>query len=184
MANTPSFNCNNITVGPGIFYIGAVGTTPSTDIGAISEDGMEIAVTQEFLDVYQGNPKARVCRFKTSEEMEITATGIEWDLLNLPIALGSGVTTSSATLDTYAYGGDPNSSEAAISIQHALPAGDTISIYVWRAAVLGDWTLTMAQDELHTFPFSFVGLVATQNWGGETLAVGQQLFRIHREKVT
>jgi hypothetical protein len=184
MANIPTFNCDNISIGPGIFFIGAAGTTPTIDIGAISEDGMEITVTQEFLDVFQGNPKSLTCRFKTGEDVELVASGLEWNLPNLVFALGGGVTTSTATLDTFSFGSSPSTDDVAVLIQHAMPSGDTVSFYLWKAQVLGDWSLTLAQDELQTFPFSFKGLVATQNWGGEALPVGQQLFRIVREKVT
>jgi hypothetical protein len=184
MANIPVFNCDNISIGPGIMFIGAAGTTPTIDVGAISEDGMEITVTQEFVDVMQGNPKSLVCRFKTGEDVELVASGLEWNLPNLAFALGGGVTTSTSTLDTYAFGSSPSVDDVAVRIQHAMPAGDTISFLLWRAQILGEWTLTLAQDELQTFPYSFKGLIATQNWGGETLPVGEQFFRIEREKVT
>ena len=182
MANVPNYNANNISIGPGIIYIGAAGTTPSVDVGAISEDGIEITVSQEFLEVFQGSPKQRIIQFKTDESIEFTATGIEWDLIKLATALGAGVTTSSGTLDTFAFGGDPDTDQVAVLIQHTLPSGHTISISIWKAQASGEWSLSLAQDELSTFPYSFRGLVATVNWGNEALPVGQQLFRITRQK--
>lgn len=182
MANVPSYNTNNISIGPGIMYIGPAGATPSIDVGAISEDGIEITVSQEFLEVFQGSPKQLIRQFKTDETMEIVATGIEWDLLKLANALGAGVTTSSASQDTFSFGGDPDTDIVALMIKHTLPSGNTISICVWQAQASGEWSMSMAQDELSTFPYSFKALVSTTNWIGGALSSGSQLFKIIREK--
>jgi len=182
MANVPSYNSNNISLGPGILYVGLAGTTPTIDVGAISEDGIEITVSQEFLEVFQGSPKQLIKQFKTDEGMEIVATGIEWNLINLAFALGAGVTSSSASQDTFAFGGDPDTDLIALKIEHTLPSGNTISIYVWQAQASGEWSLSLAQDELSTFPYSFKALVSTVNWNSTALPVGEQLFKIVRQK--
>lgn len=182
MANVPNYDANNISIGPGVIYIGLAGTTPSIDVGAISESGIELTVGSEFLEVNQGSPKQLIKIFKTSETMDIVATGIEWDLLKLPFALGAGVTTSSASQDTFSFGGDPDTNNVALRIDHTLPSGHTISIYIWNAQPSGEWTLNMAQDTLTAFPYTFKALVSTLNWGNEALPVGQQLFRIVRQK--
>lgn len=167
-------------MGPGILFIGLVGTTPTIDVGAISEDGMEFTVSREFIEVYQGQPRTLIKTFPSQEVVEVTCNGIEWNLFNLPLALGSGVTTTSATQDTFAFGADPANDEVAVHIQHALPSGNTVSIYIWRAQPSGEWSMSLSQDTIHTFPYSFKALQATTEWDGSTLPVGEQLFRIVR----
>jgi len=182
MANIPAYNTQNISIGPGVVYLGVSGTTPTHDIGAISEDGLEITLSQEYLEVYQGSPKSLIRTFKTSENMEIKITGLEWNLVDLAIALGAGVTTSSASQDTFAFGGDPDTDILAAKIVHTMPIGHTINIYVWQTQVSGEWSLSMAQDALHTFPYSFKALVSTTAWDGTTLSSGSHLFKIVRQK--
>ena len=182
MANIPSYDADNISLGPGILYVGLVGSTPTIDVGAISEDGMDFNVSREFIEVYQGQPKTLIKTFPSQEVVEVTCNAIEWNLINLPLALGSGATTSSATEDTFAFGADPGNDEVAVHIQHALPSGNTVSIYIWRAQPSGEWSMSMSQDTIHTFPYSFKALQATTSWDGSSLPVGQQLFKIIRFK--
>ena len=183
MANVPNYTVANISIGPGVVYLGVAGTTPTTDIGAISTDGLELNLTQEYLEVFQGSPKQLITQFKTSETLEVKITGIEWNLMSLPIALGAGVTTSSGTQDVFSFGGDPTTTALAAKIVHTMPSGHTINIYMWRTNISGSWNIKMAQDTLHSFPYTFKALVATVAWDGVTaLASGSQLFRIVRQK--
>jgi hypothetical protein len=182
LANVPSYNADNISLGPAIIYVGLVGSTPTIDVGAVAEDGMEFSVAREFLEVNQGSPKVLIKQFVTGETVELTCNTIEWNLTNLTYALGTGVTTSTASVDTYAFGADPATTEVAVHVRHSLPSGHTISIYMWRAQPTGEWNMNMAQDELHTFPFSFKALQATTAWDGSALPVGQQLFKVTRFK--
>ena len=183
MANIPAYNTQNISIGPGVVYLGLSGTTPTHDIGAIDKAGVDINLSQTYLEVFQGSPKALAKQFKTSEDLEVVITGLEWNLTDLAIALGAGVTTSSASQDTFTFGGDPNTSILAVKINHTMPIGHTISIYIWQAQVSGKWAIKMAQDTLHTFPFTFKALVSTLAWDNVTvLATGAQLFKIVRQK--
>jgi hypothetical protein len=182
LANVPAYNTDNISLGPGILFIGASGTTPTVDVGAIHEEGMTFTVTREYLEVFQGSPKTRIINFVTQETAELTMQTLEWKLENLPFALGAGVTTSSGSQDTFSYGGDSGTKEVAVRVQHTLPTGHTISILMWRAQPSGEWELNMTQDDLQSFPFSFRALTATQSWDGAALASNQQLFRIIRDK--
>lgn len=182
MSNVPIFDTDNISIGPGVLFVGPSGTTPTLDVGAIAEDGMEFTVTREFLEVFQGSPKTLIKRFVTEETVELSVQSLEWNLLNLVTALGTGVTTSDGAQDTYSFGGDPDTNDVAVKVQHTLPSGNTISILIWLAQPLGEWTLSLAQDELQTFPFSFKALESTLSWDGVALPVNQKLFRIIREK--
>ena len=143
---------------------------------------MEFNVTREFLEVFQGQPKTLITTFPITETVELTANTIEWNLMNLPLALGAGATTSSATLDTFSFGGDPANDQVAVHVEHAMPSGHTISIYLWKAQPSGEWNMSMAQDTLHTFPYSFKAINSTTDWGGTALPIGSQLFRIVRKK--
>jgi hypothetical protein len=154
----------------------------TVDIGAIAEDGMTFTVSREYLEVFQGSPKTLIKQFVTQENAELVANAIEWNLLNLPLALGAGVTSSSASQDTLAYGGDPATKEIAVKIQHTLPSGHTVSIFIWKAQASGEWELNLAQDQIQSFPYSFKALIATQSWDGVALASNQNLFKIVRQK--
>ncbi len=182
MANVPTHDADNISLGPGILFIGLLGTTPTIDVGAIAEDGMTFTVTREFLEVFQGSPKSRIKQFVITETAELEVQSLEWNLLNLPFALGAGVTTSDANTDTYSMGGDANTSEVAVRVEHTLPSGNTISIFIWRAQTQGEWELNLAQDELQQFPFAFRALEATQSWDLVDLPAKQKIFRIVRTK--
>lgn len=182
MANVPAYNTNNISLGPAIVYLGLSGTTPSHDIGAIANGGLQVSLAQKYLAVYQGSPKQLAKQFKTEELMDVKIQGLEWNLIDLAIALGAGVTTSSGSQDTFAFGGDPNTAVLAVKIVHSMPIGHTLNFYFWQAQISGDWSLKMAQDTLHEFPYSFNVLASTTSWDGTTLASGQQLFKIVRQK--
>ena len=182
MANVPVYDADNISIGPGIVYIGPVGATPTVDVGAISEDGMEFTVSREYLEVHQGSPKVLIKQFVMGETVQLKCNTIEWNLFNLAHALGAGVTASTAAKDTFDFGASPDTAEVAVHIQHSLPSGHTISLYMWRAQPSGEWNNVMKQDTLHNFPFSLKALQASTEWDGSALAVGKQLFRIVRFK--
>jgi hypothetical protein len=182
VANISNYNTQNISLGPGVAYIGLAGTTPLTDVGAIHDDGMELTVTREFLDVFQGSPKVLIKRFVTGEKVELAIKGIEWNLINLALALGTGVTTSSAAQDTYAFGEDPNATEMAVQVLHSMPSGNTITLRLWRTQPVGEWKTALKQGELHSFPLSFVALSSTLKWDNSVLVVGKRLFEIVRQK--
>ncbi len=183
MANVPGYTTNNISLGPGVLYIGPAGATPSLDVGAIAEDGMEFTVTREYLEVFQGSPRQRIIQFVTDEGYELVVNSIEWNLMNLYYALGAGVTSSSASQDIFSFGGDPATANVAVKVTHTLPTGQTMSFYLWRCQPSGEWQLSMKQNEIQQFPFSFAGLISTMAWDGVTaLGSGSQLFRIIRQK--
>lgn len=183
MANIPNYTVKNISLGPGILYAGLAGATPSLDIGAIAPDGIEINVKRSFLEVFQGQPKSLIAQFVTQEDVDAKIESLEWNLLNLPIALGSGVTTSSASADTFSFGGDPATTYVAMRVQHATPTGETVSFYFWRCQPTGEWKLSMKEATLHQFPFGFKVLQTTVAWDGSSLPTAQQYFRVIRQKV-
>jgi len=178
--NVPAYSTDNFSFGPGILYAGAAGTTPTTDIGAV-RSGAELAITRERITVEQGSPFQKVAEYVIRETATLTVTGIEWNFDNLARALGAGVTTSSATKDTFAFGGDMSIKEVALKFVHRSPAGHTFSLYIWKANGTGELTITFG-DDIHEFPYTFEALRSKTDWAGGSLPEKEQLFKIIREK--
>ena len=178
--NLPSYNTNNFSFGPGILYIGPSGTTPSIDIGGV-RPGMELRVTRELLEVYQGSPRTKVKQYVLSENAELQVTGIEWNLVNLPFIIGAGDTAWNAVIETFSFGGSPSVQEVSLAFSHKTPTSQTIWLYIWKAQSTGEMTLNFG-DDVHEFPAVWRALVATQSWANVALSDTQQLFRIQRQK--
>ena len=178
--NVPTYDTDNFSFGPGVLYVGAAGSTPTLDVGAVRA-GAEFAVSRERLEVFQGSPRSLVKQYIVQENAQLTVTGIEWDVDKLTYVLGSGVTTSTAAQDTYAFGGDLNISESAVKFVHETPAGHTIELYIWKAQGTGEITINFG-DDLHEFPYVFAALESTTDWNSVALASNQRLFKIVRKK--
>jgi len=177
--NLPTYDTQNFSFGPGVLYIGPVGTTPTLDVGAVRA-GAELAVARERLEVRQGSTRNLVQQYVTQETVTLTVTGIEWNLENLTYALGAGVTTAGLDYRELAFGGDLMIREAAVRFKHEMPNGDVLWIDIWRAQGAGEITITFGED-LHEFPFSFSALDTDSNWAGQALPENGKLFRIRRE---
>lgn len=180
--NVPSFNSSNFSFGPGLLFLGAAGTTPTVDVGAITEDGIKCTPSNKKKDIFQGNPKLPVYTFSQEQGLQISVTGIEWNVTSLLYGLGSGNTTSSASADTLSFGGDPLIDVVAIHVQHKMAVpGHTLNFYVWRAVSDADVELALTHDE-HKLPYTWKAQRATTNWAGATLAYDEQLFQLYRQK--
>lgn len=179
--NVPTVTTDDISFGPAVLYAGVAGTTPTVDVGSITEDGITIEITSEKRSIAQGNPRIPVFAFSQAQGAMVKLTGIEWDYQNFAHALGAGVTTTSASEETFALGGDPILTEMALHVQHYMAvSGNTLNVYVWKAVSEGGLTLPLGQDE-HQFEFSFMALRSETNWAGATLAADQQLLQLWRE---
>lgn len=143
---------------------------------------MEFTVTREYIEVFQGSPRTRIANYVTDENYNLSIQGIEWNLMTLPLALGAGVTSSSVSQDTFAFGGDPDTQEVAGMVIHTMPTGQTITFHFYRMQADGEWQLNLKAGELQQFPYSFAGLAVTRGWDGTALASGAQLFKIIRTK--
>ncbi len=178
--NIPNVDRDNISFGPAVLYVGAVGETPTVDIGAISEDGVSIEIASEQRDIMQGNPRLIELTFTQQQSATVKVTSIEWNFENFKYILGGSVATA-ATFEKFSFGGEPCPSEVALKIVHQMcRSGDTMNLYVWRAVGEGALTLPMAQDE-HSFEFSWKALRSSTDWAGATLAPDAQLLQIHRQ---
>tara|TARA_R110000824_G_scaffold344465_1_gene531072 strand:+ start:129 stop:620 length:492 start_codon:yes stop_codon:yes gene_type:complete len=161
--------------------MGATGTTPSTDVGYISEDGVTIEVSSERRDIMQGNPKLIEYTFSQTQGVMVNFTSIEWDFENFAKMLGAGATTVSASASTLAFGGDPLVSGVAIHIEHQMAVtGQTMNVYVWKAVSEGGLSAPMGADE-HSFEASFKAQRSATSWGGDALEYRQQLVKFVRD---
>lgn len=171
--NVPSFTTNNISIGPGILFLGVSGATPTVDVGAVRSG--ELAITREKLDINQGFPAQSIISYAISEVVTLTITAIEWDFIHLAQALGAGVATSTQ----FDFGGDPNFSEVAIKYQHRMASGSTLTLDIWKANGTGEITTTFG-DDVQEFPYAFSALNSTLDWATNVLDSDKSLFQIRR----
>lgn len=180
--NVPSFTTSNFSFGPGRLFLGAAGTTPTVDVGGITEDGVKIVMMNKKKDITQGNPKIPVYTFSQEQGATVSISGIEWNVTTLTYALGSGNTTSISASDTMSFGGDPLVDAVALHVQHYMAsASHTLNAYVWRAVSDGDVEINLNHDE-HKFPYQWKAQRATTNWAGGSLAFDEQILQIFRQK--
>jgi hypothetical protein len=178
--NLPSTTVGDISFGPAVVYLGASGSTPSVDVGAITEDGVTIEVTSEKRDIMQGNPRTIEYSFAQAQGVRVSWTGIEWDWSRFQYAIGAGNTLASASLETWSLGGDPIVETVAVRVQHYMAqAAQTLDFRIWKARGDGPVSMPMGQDE-HQFPYAFLAMRSATNWAGVTLARDEQLLQIVR----
>jgi hypothetical protein len=173
--NVPNYTTNNVSIGPGILYLAASGTTPTVDVGAVK--GGELTITREKLAVEQGFPAQEIISYAIKETVTLTVQAIEWNFEHLAKALGAGV----ATATQFDFGGDINFTQAAVRFTHRIPAGATITIDMWRCDGAGDMTTSFAGQDVHEFPYSFNALNATTDWASNALDDDKTLFQMRRQ---
>ena len=80
--NVPLVTQNNISFGPAKVLIGTYvsgsACTPAVDVGALSEDGVNIEVTSEKRYINQGNPLSAVYAFSTTQGVKVSFTSLQW----------------------------------------------------------------------------------------------------------
>lgn len=178
--NIPTVTTSDISFGPAVLFLGAAGATPTIDVGAISEDGVGVEISNEVKTIMQGNPRVQVYAFSQQSNVSLKVTSIEWDFTNLSYALGGGVTTSSGTSETFSFGGEPAITQVALHVRHYMAvSGNTMNVYVWKAQSNTGVSPQFGQDE-HSFEYGFTAIRATTDWNGDVLAENQQLVRFAR----
>ena len=179
--NVPTITTNDISFGPAVLYMGVSGATPSIDVGAISEDGVNIEVTSEKKIIYQGNPKTPCYTFSQTQGVKLGFTSIEWDFTHLAYALGAAATYTDGSDLAFAMGGDPLVTEVAVHIKHYMAVtGNTMNVYMWKMASEGGFSIPFGQDE-HSFEMNFIAMRSATDWGGTALNEKQQLMRLLRD---
>ena len=112
----------------------------------------------------------------------INFTSIAWDATNMVAALGGdGVTSITATEETFGFGGDPINQEVAMHIRHEMAiSGNTLHVYAWRCMSESGFSMPFGQDE-HQFEYSFKCLRSEADWGQTLLPRKEQLIRVYRD---
>jgi len=178
--NIPSGTTNDISFGPGILYLGVAGSTPTTDVGFISEDGISIEIASEKQEIRQGNPSLVEYVFSTSQDVTVSLTSIEWDFENFALALAAGVTTVSGSAKTLSWGGDPLVDAVALHVQHQMAVtGNTMNAYVWKAYSETGITVPLGMEE-HSFELTFKAMRSATDWSGASLPYTEQLIKFNR----
>lgn len=152
----------------------------SIDIGAVTV-GAKLAVTREILEYRQGSPATVVKKFAVQEAVTLDVTGLEWNVRNLALALGAGVTSSDVSLETFEFGGSMDVDQYALKFVHVTPAGQTVSIYLWKAEAGGGFEVAFAEGP-HEFPMTFDAVESTTDWTGAAVASNKRLIKLVYEK--
>jgi hypothetical protein len=181
--NLPVYDTDNITFGPAVIYIGEVGSTPTTDIGAV-RGNTEITVAKEVLEIKQGSPQVIIKQYVMAQSARISFSSIEamGKLSILQAAFGAGeyAGTPGTGVETLGYGGDVNLDEKSILVRHVLPNGATLDWCFWRAQGKADTSAPFNETGETVVPMEFEVLDGLTDWAGSAIANSSKsrLFRI------
>lgn len=168
-------NVQEVSFGPGNLFVGAVGATPTVDIGYVRE-GAQMTFSRTPLDLKQGMPMTLIKRWIVEEQMIFNINSLQPSIDNLKKSLGAGRQTSGAL----GVGGSMNIDEWAVMYRHVTQSGHTIFIDIYRATREGDFSWTFGND-FHEVPMSFRAMETSTNWAGTSLNDDEKLFRIRRQ---
>ena len=163
--NVPSGTIKNLTFGPGIVFITtSAGFTPAIDLGYVR--GATFSAQRNKLDVFQGSPRSYITTFAQEENVTLQVTGLEWNLTNLQLLMGSG-DLSIATL--MQFGGSGSFLTLSVMYRHITPSGGTVEINLYRCQGQGELSQNF-NDDLQEFNYQFRALIAAGSdvWGGTT----------------
>lgn len=180
MYNLPSYDVKNFSVGPGILYIGATGSTPTIDVG-ITRAGAVLTVERDKERVMAGSPQHMIDAIAVAETCVFELTGVEWNISNLSRVLGAGVTSHTGALENIGFGGELSFDHYAVMYRHVTKAGHTIFVKLWDASGSGRMVINF-NERLHEFPYTFEAHDATTDWAGDSLDQDRRLFEIERRK--
>lgn len=180
--NIGTVSTARVSMGPAVLFIGAAGSTPTSDVGLIHPDGAELEFQSELGDVQAGNPLLTVLRYVKMQKFFLRAPGVEWSANHLAYALGAGVTSISASNEIMRFGGMPCPHEVALHLQHRkCTAAHTVNVRVWKATTeTGGLTVNFGQDH-HRFNYAWEALRSTTNWAGAANANTSELVEIDIE---
>lgn len=170
---------SRVSFGPGVIAVGVTGATPTTNVGYIGDDAIELEWNSELGEITQGNPKIPFLQFARAQNFFVRWTSIEWSANRLALATGAGVTTINSSNEIMDFGGDPSPAQIAILVQHRkATVAHTINVRVWTAGPETGQVSTQLGDDPHGFGTAFKALRSTTDWAGNTLANDSQLVRL------
>lgn len=177
--NLPAYTTKRFSFGPGILYIGAPGSTPLVDVGAVKGDA-KLDIKRTLLDIYQGSPQTLVQRYAIKEDVMLSVTGIEWNLTNLAYALGAGVTTQSGATEQLDFGGDMAMTSRAVRYLHLQPDGSTIDIQLFATNGKGEVNVAIKEKDTHEIAYEFSCIEGSVDFQNVAVAANKKKFRILR----
>jgi hypothetical protein len=161
--NMPGYDANNFSLGPAIVKIGALGTTPTIDLGAVEEVSFEL--NQEGADVEQGGPKELVEVLPSRVTAMLSFRGLEWNKNFFVWATGGGSTDGTK----FYFGGRPTKQKFAVQFEHAvLGSGNTFTGRLWKCVPEGNFPITMG-EAVHTFELTFRVMRSVTDWASNTI---------------
>jgi len=179
--NVPTYDTARFSFGPGVLYMGAPGSTPAIEVGAVKGDA-ELTVERNRIEVYQGSPQSKIAQYAIKEDVILKITGIEWNLDNIAYALGAGVTTHLGAQEILEFGGDMDMYNRALRFVHRTADGSTIDIHIFKAEGSGTLTAALKEADMHEFPFEFHAMEGTTDFEGSALADLKKKFKIIRTR--
>lgn len=179
--NLPSYNTARVTFGPGILYLGAAGTTPLVDVGAVKGDA-ELSVKRSTLELKQGSPQTLIKKYAIEESVILKVTGVEWNWNNIAYVLGAGVTAQSGAAEVLDFGGDMAFTQRAVRFLHIAPDGSTIDIHLFLAEGAGELAIALKEQSFHEFPLQFQAVESSVDFQNASTATNKKKFRIIRTK--
>lgn len=177
--NVPSYTTSRFSFGPGVLYLGAPGTTPLVDVGAVKGDA-QLDVKRTMLEIYQGSPQTLVQKYAIKEEISLKVNAIEWNLTSLAYVLGAGVTVQNGAQEQMDFGGDMSVTNRALRYLHIQPDGSTIDIQIFKAQGKGEVAVAIKEKDSHEFAYEFMALEATVDFQNSAVAQNKKKFRIIR----
>lgn len=182
-ANVPSYDTRRIPAGGARVFVGAIGTTPSAEAATISSDGsVKISMPREIQEIRVGLPSLMILSYAKREDCFVEFDSLEINPEQLRYAMGAGITTASASLETFAFGGDPAVTQCAIHVRHESLLGLTMNLYVWKAQGMSDSVQFEFGQNPTTFPYKYAALHSTTDWAGNTLNTKAQLIQLTYQK--
>lgn len=177
--NVPNYDTKKFTFGPGRLYLGAVGATPTFEIGQVKGDA-SLMVKRTSLDVLAGSPQTLIQQYAVKEEISLKVTGIEWNFNALAQILGAGTTALTGVTETFEFGGTMTISERALLYRHIMADGSTLDIEMYRVQGSGEIEASIKEADMHELSYEFVGLEGTTNFANAALAAGKKMVKLVR----
>lgn len=179
--NVPAYNTAKFSFGPGRLFLGAEGTTPTFEIGAVKGDAT-LSIRRNTLDVLAGSPQTLIQQYAVREEVALRLTGIEWNLNALAQALGAGTTTLVGVTETLEFGGSMTVTSRSLLYRHIMADGSTLDIEIYKVQGSGEIEISMKEADMHELAYEFNALEGTSNFANAALAAQKKLFTVRLVK--
>lgn len=171
--NLAAYDTDLISIGRGKIYSGAIGSTPSTDVGSF--ENAVVSLMRRIEHTMQGDPGLAINARATQEIASITFSGLEWNNRNIADSIGYDRPGG----NNLGYGGNPDFSQVALRMVHQRPDGGTIDIGFWQASGRGELTKNFQSDKAIFGDYVFDARKADTDWGGSTLQNDEHLWYLN-----